>query len=429
MISLLKTPNFAPLFLVQFLGAFNDNLYKNAIVVLVTFKLTDTAAETGFLITLAAGLFILPFFLFSSMAGQVADRYCKIWLLKKINLAEVLIMALGAIAFLSEDLFLLYLTLFLMGTQSSFFGPIKYSILPEMLNQQDLSRGNALFSGSTFIAILLGTIAGGLGVLKEDGLQVMSVAVVLVALSGYLLSLMLTGRQVANPAWKIDWNPITSTHRMLRDSSQYKTALVAVLAISWFWFIGATLLSQIPALVKYELQANDDVVVLFLTLFSVGIALGAMIISRFGQAAVHFRWHGWFSLLMALLLVLTVWSIANTAGQSSVVVSRETLQGVMAVLTTWPMNSALLWMGLLAMVGGIFIVPLYTVMQTYTPSEARARMVASNNILNALFMVVSALLLMLGFGLDMSLLQMLLILAGLNLPVAFLLFKHRHRAG
>ncbi|MDX1352245.1 MAG: MFS transporter, partial [Thiomicrorhabdus sp.] len=159
--NLLFDRQFYPLFWVQFLGAFNDNLFKNAMVMLITFKLTDSASDTGLLITLAAGLFILPFFIFSAFAGQIADHYPKSMLIKKIKLAEILIMLMGAMALLNQNLWLLFITLFLMGSQSAFFGPIKYSILPEVLQETALIKGNGLFSGSTFLAILLGTIVGG----------------------------------------------------------------------------------------------------------------------------------------------------------------------------------------------------------------------------------------------------------------------------
>lgn len=426
MFALLRMRSFYPLFLVQFLGAFNDNLYKNALVMLITFQLSHSAAETGLLITLAAGLFILPFFLFSSLAGQLADHYPKALLVKKIKLAEVLVMSLGAVALISQDLILLYVTLFLMGTQSAFFGPIKYSILPEILDSKQLIKGNGLFSGSTFIAILLGTIAGGLGVLMDDGLMIMSLSVFVVALIGYLLSLMINHSQTADQQLTINLNPVTSTLRLVRQSVEHPIALTAVLSISWFWFIGATLLSQIPALIKYDLYSDDSVVVLFLTLFSVGIAVGSIIVSRLMQSIAHLHWHSIFLSVMSVLLWLTVWSVNSlTEYRNLYDVSRETLFSISQIVVIWPANLSLIFMGMLALVGGMYIVPLYTIMQTYTPFAVRARMVAVNNIMNSLFMVISAVLLMIGFSLNLTLLQMLSILGVVNLLVAVWLYRKR----
>lgn len=421
--ALLNRP-FIAFFGVQFLGAFNDNLFKNALVMLITFRLSHSAEDTGLLITLAAGLFILPFFIFSALAGQIADHYPKTFLVKKIKLAEVLIMALGAMALLSENLELLFVTLFLMGSQSAFFGPIKYALLPEMLNRSQLIRGNSLFSGSTFIAILAGTIAGGLGVLADNGLYIISASIFMVALIGYLFSLLLPSTQTADTRLQINKNILTSTWQMVAQSRQYPMALLSILAISWFWFIGATLLSQIPALVKYDMHADDNVVVLFLTLFSVGIAVGSAMVSRMMNKRVHLNWHWILLSVMTLFIFLTVWSISFVE-QSAVEVSRETLSSIPQVLSDWPVNLSFFFMAGLAVTGGIYIVPLYTLLQTYTPFSVRARMVAVNNIVNAFLMVLSAVLLMIGFALSFTLLEMLSVLAVGNMVVALWLYRKR----
>ena len=282
---LLFSQKFYPIFWVQFLGAFNDNLFKNALVMLITFRLSHSSLDTGLLITLAAGLFILPFVLFSSLARQIADQYPKALLIKKIILLEELIILVGGRALLRQELSLLFLTLFLMGSQSAFFGPIKYSILPEILGTSELLKGNGLFSGSTFIAILLGTILGGIGVLLEDGLWLMSVVIFIVALAGYIFSLRVNSDFSGDSTLQIEWNLFSSTKRMIKESRQHKTAFFSVLSISWFWFIGAVLLSQIPVLVKYDLQANHNDVFVFLALFTNGIqlvygAIGRIMFSR-----------------------------------------------------------------------------------------------------------------------------------------------------
>jgi len=425
---LLFSQKFYPIFWVQFLGAFNDNLFKNALVMLITFRLSHSSLDTGLLITLAAGLFILPFFLFSSLAGQIADHYPKPLLIKKIKLLEVLIMLLGGLALLSQELSLLFLTLFLMGSQSAFFGPIKYSILPEILGTSELLKGNGLFSGSTFIAILLGTILGGIGVLLEDGLWLMSVVIFIVALAGYIFSLRVNSDFSGDSTLQIEWNLFSSTKRMIKESRQHKTAFFSVLSISWFWFIGAVLLSQIPVLVKYDLQANDNVVIVFLALFSIGIALGAGAIGRIMLSQAHIKWH-WLMLLgMTATLLLAVVSIANT-NFNNLVYLQDAPHGTLLTFTQfiaiWPASMSLIALGALAVLGGAYIVPLYTLLQTHTPLAVRARMVAVNNIVNALLMVLSALLLMVGFALNLSLLNMLCILALLNIIVTIFAFKKR----
>ncbi|CAN8141130.1 Major facilitator superfamily (MFS) profile domain-containing protein [uncultured Thiomicrorhabdus sp.] len=302
----LSEKTFAPFFGVQFLGAFNDNLFKNALVILITFKLSQSADQTGLLVTLAAGLFILPFLLFSPLAGQVADAYDKRWLIRKIKLAEVGIMFLGGIALIQQSIELLLLTLFLMGTQSAFFGPIKYSFLPEILPEKQLVQGNALFSGSTFVAILLGTIFGGIGVMLDNGTYWMGLIVIAVAIVGYALSFAL-GPVGTKPNYAEPIRFLGNALSMVRQARAQKTAFFAVLGISWFWFFGAVILSQIPTLVKYDLLADDQVVVWFLTLFSVGIAVGSALVAQRLKGKVHLRWHPVFLALMSLSLLLAIW--------------------------------------------------------------------------------------------------------------------------
>lgn len=418
--------SFFPLFAVQFLGAFNDNLFKNAMVMLIAFQLSQTDEQTGLYITLAAGIFILPFFLFSTLAGQIADRYPKSVLIRKIKLAEILIMLTGAIGLLSMQLEWLYASLFLMGVQSAFFGPIKYSVLPEVLADSRLLLGNAWFSGSTFIAILLGTLVGGLTVTLENGPQWVSAGVILVALAGYLLSLKVPYTVLQDSAVTIDRNILRSTWQVVRSSRGHHQAFFAVLAISWFWFIGAILLSQIPAFVKYTLQANEDVVVAFLTLFSIGIAIGAGLVGKLFGQGVKLLYHPILLLLMSLLLVLSVW-VADSIGSSLRIVdlSVAELMGLAEFLRQFPENLSLLFLFSLAVVGGVYIVPLYTQLQIKTPQNQRARMVAVNNILNAFFMVLSSLLVMLGYLFELSLSTMLLILGLFNLVVAIWFYAKR----
>ena len=412
---------FLPLFGVQFLAAFNDNLYKNAMVMLIAFQFSHTGEQTGLYITLAAGLFILPFFLFSSIAGQLADHFPKSILIRKIQLSEILIMATGSVGFLTLQIEWLFAALFLMGTQSAFFGPIKYSILPEVLNEKQLLKGNAIFSGSTFIAILLGTLAGGSLVLTDNGVQTISALVMSLAVFGYLISLWVPHTHQACSNVYIDKNIFRSTWQMVTVSRQYHQAFFAVLAISWFWFIGAVLLSQIPTFVKYTLQANEQVVVVFLTLFSVGIAMGAGLASQVFKHRLTLTFHPWMLVFMSIFLLLSVLFADILVTQAASASQR--LMGLDEFLGLWPQNASLLFLFALALVGGAYIVPLYTYLQIKTPQASRARMVAVNNILNALLMVLSSILIMLGFLFDLSLPAMLLILGVFNLLIAALFVR------
>lgn len=413
---------FFPLFWVQFLGAFNDNLYKNAMVMLIAFQLSQSDEQTGLYITLAAGIFILPFFLFSAFAGQIADHFPKSVLIRKIKLAEILIMATGVLGLLSLQLEWLYVSLFLMGTQSAFFGPIKYSILPEVLQENQLLRGNGWFSGSTFIAILLGTIAGGSGVVMENGTVWISSAVMGVAVLGYVASLLVPATSQQTADVKIDKNIFRSTWQIIRSCREFSQAFSAVLAISWFWFIGAVLLSQIPTFVKYTLFANEDVVVAFLTMFSIGIAVGAGLAAKLSKQRVNLQYHPWLLVSMSLLLMLSVW-VADSIASPTVIHDTSVLMGLGEFLGLWPESLSLVFMFVLAVAGGAYIVPLYTQLQIKTPQNTRARMIAVNNIVNAFLMVLSSILIMVGYMFDLTLPIMLLILAVFNLAIAGLFYR------
>ncbi len=422
-----SNPSFLSLFICQFLGAFNDNLYKNAMIMFITFKLSQTPEQTGLLITLAAGLFILPFFLFSSFAGQLADRYPKSKLIQKIKLSEVLVMLVGAVALMSQQLELLFITLFLMGTQSAFFGPLKYSVLPELLEDKVLMKGNALFSSSTFIAILLGSILGGIGVLIDGGTELIAVFVLLVAVLGYGVSLWISQTPLENPELKLESNILKSTWNMVRLCRHYPSPFFAVLAISWFWFLGAVLLSQIPSLVKYDLHADDSVVVTFLALFSIGIAVGAALVTHVFKGKINLKWHGFFLGGMSLCFILIYLLVAGYPAFNAD--NTALLMTLGDFLTDWPLNSLMLLLLLLAILGGAYIVPLYTLLQKETPQPLRARMVAVNNILNAFFMVVSSILIMIGYAFSLSLIMQFLIVALVNGVMAFLIHrfqKNRH---
>ncbi len=241
----MQAARFKPLFWTQFLGAFNDNLYKNALVVLLTFQaMRLTTLSPGVLVNLAAGLFILPFFLFSATSGQLADKFEKSRLIRITKILEIGVMGVGAAAFALESLALMLGALFLMGTQAAIFGPVKYAILPVHLREEELVGGNALVESGTFVAILLGTIAGGVTIALSAGTLWVSAATLAVAVLGYLTSRGVPAAPAADPGLKINWNPLTETWRSIRFTRDNRTVFLAILGISWFWFYGALFLSE-----------------------------------------------------------------------------------------------------------------------------------------------------------------------------------------
>ncbi|MDX1606226.1 MAG: MFS transporter, partial [Candidatus Competibacterales bacterium] len=279
---LLRQRRFLPLFLTQFLGAFNDNVFRNALIILIAFRASEISGwDSNTLINLAAGLFILPFFLFSASAGQLADKYEKGLLIRRVKLLEIGIMILAALSLRSGEVIWLILLLFLMGTQSSLFGPLKYGILPQHLDETELTGGNGLIEMGTFLAILFGTLAGGLLIgLEQIGPQSVAFTVVTVAILGYLVS---HGIPLAAPVasgLKINWNPVTETWRNLKFLSSNRTVFLSVLGISWFWFLGGAYLAQLPNYTRLTLGGNEQVVTLLLTLFSIGIGLGSLLCER-----------------------------------------------------------------------------------------------------------------------------------------------------
>jgi MFS family permease len=394
-------------------------VFKNALVILITFQLAKDISEIGLLITLAAGVFILPFFLFSASAGKIAESYNKTWLIRKIKLAEIFIMLTGAVAFLQQNLVFLFTVLFLMGIQSAFFGPIKYAILPEKIAEKELLKANGWFSSSTFVAILLGTILGGFLIMIEEGNFWVSVLIVALACLGYLLSLFVTDSITPQQKLSLSFNFVKTTWQEINYARHYPQAFFSVLAISWFWFLGATYLSQIPVLVKQVIFANDEVVQLFLLTFTLGIALGAMIVNYLNLKVKKIRDIVW---LATVLIGISVAMGASNIAMGMVVQQELPLQLVDFIYQVPPLVILLL-MAVIAVLGGIYIVPLYTLLQIQTPKGSRSRVVAVNNITNTLFMLVSALLIMLLYVFDWELASIFILFSGLNLLVSFWFFK------
>ena len=262
---LLTQRRFLPYFLSQSLGAFNDNIYKNTLLLFVAFASVDSLPiSSNLFINLAAGLFILPFFLFSAPAGILADKYEKSAFIRKVKIAEIIIMLFGALAFILQDYTLLLILLFLMGTQSAFFGPVKYALLPQQLKDEELVSGNALVETGTFLAILFGTIAAGFIASQEHSEYIAAGAVVLFAVLGYLASRSIPYAEAVAPDLRFKWQPIKQTKQTLRIAKQDRTVFLSIMGISWFWFLGASYLTQFPNFTHLHLNDNAITVTVLL---------------------------------------------------------------------------------------------------------------------------------------------------------------------
>jgi len=381
---LLTARRFAPLFIAQFLGAFNDNLLKSALAIVVTYRLAEQSGlDAASLVMIAGGLFIAPFFLFSGASGTLADQVDKSVIAKWVKVAEIAIMALGAWGLWQQNVFVLLATLFALGVHSTVFGPIKYALLPQHLLDEELVAGNALIEAGTFLAILCGTILGGSVVLLANGALIVGACGVVSAIAGWF-----SARQIL-PAPPAAERPTTRPH-LLRDSIavvQHVTArprlFIPILAVSWFWLFGATVISGLPSLAKDLLFADEHVVTLMLALFAVGVGLGSLLAERLLHGEVSARHVPLASAAMALCAIDLHFSSAGRAATAQL----ASVSGFVAQPGAWRILADLLG---LAIAGGLFCVPLYAVLQHESEPLHRARVIAANNIINAVAMTIAA---------------------------------------
>ena len=382
---LLRERRFRPFFLTQFLGAFNDNLFKNALVVLLTFQAASwTTIAPALLANLAAGIFILPFFLFSATAGQLADKYDKARLTRLVKVLEIAIMLVALAGFVLHSLAVLLGALFLLGCHSTLFGPVKYALLPQHLHEDELVGGNALVEAGTFVAILLGTLAGGMLAAAENGALWIAAAGLVVALAGYLTSRGVPPAPAPEPGLKVNPNPLTETWRNIGFARENQPVYLAILGISWFWLYGALFLAQFPAYAKGVIGGGEGTVTLLLATFTVGIGIGSLLCEKLSGGQIEIGLVPFGSIGLTIFgLDLAFASPAGLPAGAPLAVAEVLAQpGVIRVLV------ALLMLGVF---GGFFIVPLYAMMQSRSAAAHRARVIAANNIMNALFMVAGAL--------------------------------------
>lgn len=415
---LIKTRRFLPLFITQFLGAFNDNLFRTALVTMVTYKITDMAdGEKSFLVTMALGLFILPFFLFSATAGQIADKINKARLIQVVKFCEILIMGLAVIGFGLHNPYFLMGVLFLMGTHSAFFGPVKYSILPDQLHEDELIGGNGLIEAGTFLAILLGTMLGGLLMEGDNaGLTTISPALLIIAALGFIASLFIRNTKSADSSIQIELNIAKSTMSAIRSSRENSKIFLSILGISWFWLVGGVFLSQMPSFTKDVLHADQSVFTLLLTMFSLGIGLGSILCNKLLKGEINSK----YVPISALLMTIFIWDIASVSSNIPASSQLLSFKEFFSDFDSWRIALDLM---LFSLCGGIYIVPLYAFMQSKSEVSQRSRIIAANNIINSLFMVISSILAMSLLSSGTSIPGLFKIVAIANLFVAIYICK------
>lgn len=415
--TLLRKRRFLPFFITQSLGAFNDNIFKQSLILAILYKLT-IEGDRSIWVNLCALLFILPFFLFSALAGQFGEKFNKDALIRAIKLGEIVIMAVGAVGFMTNHLELMLLALFAMGTHSALFGPVKYSIMPQALREEELVGGNGLVEMGTFLAILAGTIGAGVMMSSAQYAPVVSTAIVAIAVLGYLASRGIPRAAASSPEMRLDWNIFSQSWATLRlGLGQTPAVSRSIVGNSWFWFVGAIYLTQIPAYAKEWLYGDETVVTLILTVFSVGIALGSMLCEKLSGRKVEIGLVPFGSFGLTVFGLLLWW---HSGGFPQNVQANDWL-AVLGYGQAWWVLADILGLGVF---GGFYIVPLYALIQSRTAENERARVIAANNILNALFMVVSAIVTIVLLSVaKLSIPDLFLVVSLLNIAVNTYIFR------
>ncbi len=422
--SLMRERRFKPFFWTQFLGAFNDNVFKTALITLVAFHAASlTTIDGATLATLLPGLFILPFFLFSATAGQLADKFEKSKIIRFVKAFEIFIMLFAGVGFITHALWLLITALFMMGMHSTLFGPVKYAYLPQHLNEKELVGGNGMVEMGSFVAILIGQVLGAWLAMREGGEVITAIAIIVFAVLGYWLSRGVPNSPPADASLKINWNPITETYRNVKLIWGQQAIWLAIVGISWFWFYGATVLAQFPNFAKTTLYGDESVFILLLTVFSLGIGIGSLMCEKLSRGLVEIG----LVPLGAIGLTLFGADLYYSSTSIHAAYNNQHSFDYVSFLTTHQHQlqlqhcRLLLDIALIGLFGGLYIVPLYALIQTRSDKAYQSRIIAANNIMNAFFMVVSAGFSILMFKQSLSIPQLFLTTAVLNMMVTIYL--------
>ena len=399
--ALLKQRRFAPFFWTQFSGAANDNLFKFAFTVMVTYQLSVEWLPPNMAGLVIGALFILPFLLFSATSGQLTDKYDKTVMIRFVKNLEIGIMALAAYGFIANDVIVLLVCTFLMGLHSTLFGPVKFAYMPQVLSERELTGGNGMVEMGTFVAILLGQVAGGLLVaVPEVGHRDVAIACIVLAIVGRLVAGAIPASPATDPDLKINWNPVSETWRNLKLAHENLVVFRSLLGISWMWFFGAVFLSQFPSLAKEVLHGNAQVASFLLVIFSIGIGTGSLLCEVLSKRHVE------IGLVPLGAIGMSVFSIDLYFALQGLPPSVAAGVGAFVAETAhWRVMADLM---LLSLFAGLYSVPMYALIQLRSQPTHRARIIAANNILNALFMVGS------------SLIAGALLTAGFTIPQIFL---------
>lgn len=423
--ALLSSRHFLPLFITQFLGAFNDNLYKLAMLTLIIYRLADQSPmDEASLANIAAGLFMLPFFLASALAGQLADKFEKSVQIRLIKLWEVILMCVGAYGFFTSNITLMMVILFGMGLQSTFFGPIKYAILPQHLKQEQLLAANSLIEAGTFLAILLGTLLGGPLIMAENGLYWATGATIGFALIGFCAALFIPKTPRAAPDIRLRKNFIAETRTQFKEIKKSKPIFLSVIGISWFWMFGSVFLAQISPLAKNILRVNEYGMTAILALFTIGVGVGSLLCNRLlkGRISAQYQKRSLSIIGVSGVILYTLLALYP---------HHTALPDAGHYLSVWDfLATPIVWFIALSIIGlsiggGMFIVPLYARLQQQSNPDRVSRTIAANNVMNSIFMVMGAVfalgIIQIGIQLSMPLgvSEILLIVSLLNLAFIY----------
>ena len=417
--ALLKSRRFLPLFLVQFLGAFNDQVYQKAFVALITYRLADQLGiPIAMLGIIASALFILPFALITPSAGQLADRRDKAVLMRWIKGWEIVVMGLAVIGYYTQNVYWLYFVLFLMGAQSAMFAPIKYSILPQYLHREELMGGNGLVQGFTFLAIIFGTIIGNELILREGGVLIVSIVVVGIAVIGFIASLFTPSAPPSVTEGRVDWFFPRAIWQLVAMSRKTPPAWRAILAIAWFWFLGATFLSLLPAYAKEELGVDEGVLTVLLAGFSIGVAIGAISSEGLSRGKVSVNLPPIGALGLAVMAVELWFATPPDPAEGAELLDRSAFFGTFA---GW---RVLIDFTVLAAFAGMYVTPLNAVLQAEAPDDKRASFVACSNVVDSTLIVVSAAITGVMIAVGVPTAETLVLVTLTSLPMAFLVARY-----
>jgi len=411
---LLRERRFLPFFIAQACGAFNDNLFKNVLVILVTYQAARwSALRPELLANIAAGLFILPFVVFSGLAGQLGERFDKARILKSVKALEIAIMIVAGIGFAQRSVALLLFALFMMGVHSTLFAPAKYGLLPQVLDAGELVGGNALLESGTFLAILLGTLVAGLLAGHSNTTWIVA-SLLIIAVAGFLASLAIPKCEAVSPGQRLDWNPWTSTLDNIRAARESRAVLLSVLGMSWFWFYGALVLVQLPLYCHNVLHGDESLVTVTIVAFSVGVGVGSLLCERMSDRQVEIGLVPFGSIGLSVFAV--DWVLASPRVDPHVILNLHGLLALHGGVRT------LIDIGAIGVFGGFFVVPLNALVQQRSRPKSLARVIGANSILNALFMVAAAILGAVGLAKGVTVLQLILTAALLNAVVAIYIY-------